>query len=186
MSQPIWHQRFSRIDGTIGLEFQDLIEVRFVDAFRKYHIGWTSIRLAARKAAELFETDYPFSTKRFRTDGRTIFAETMDETGETMLLDLVKSQYAFQKVVSPSLYAGIEFTEEETVARWWPLGKTRQVVIDPARAFGQPIVHDAGVPTSVLASAYAVEESVERVSTLYEVKPQAVVAAIEFEQQLTA
>ena len=89
------------------------------------------IRLGAERAREICSADHPFSSQRFRSDGRMIFAETIDGAGEPKLLDLVKSQFAFARVIGPSLYAGIEFSDRDMPVRWWPLGRQTPVVIDP-------------------------------------------------------
>jgi len=184
-SAPIWRRQVPDIDGTLGLGFLDLMEARFVDAFREASVPWRVIRLCAERARELSAGDHPFSSQRFRTDGRTIFTEVIDQAGETQLLDLVKSQFAFARVIGPSLYAGIEFSESDTPARWWPLGRQALIVIDPARSFGQPIVSDGGVPTSVLVDAVAAEGSVAKVARLFRLQPQSVRAALRFEQRLS-
>jgi uncharacterized protein (DUF433 family) len=182
--QPVWRRQLPAIEGTLGLGFLDLMEARFIDAFRKADIPWRVVRLCAERARELCRTDHPFSTQRFRTDGRTIFAETIGQTGGSQLLDLVISRFAFARVIAPSLYAGIEFSDRDVPVRWWPLGRQTSVVIDPARSFGQPIVSDGGVPTAVLADAVATEGSIAKVARLYEVPPQEVHAALRFEQRL--
>ena len=105
-SPPIWRRQLPDIEGTLGLGFLDLMEARFVDAFRKAGVPWRVIRLGAERAREICGADHPFASQRFRSDGRTIFAEIMDSVGEPQLLDLVKSQLAFARVISPSLYAG--------------------------------------------------------------------------------
>ncbi len=165
-SEPVWRRQLPEIDGTLGLGFLDLMEARFIDAFRKADVPWRVIRLCAERARELCHADHPFSTQRFRTDGRTIFAEIVDQAGEPPLLDLAKSQFAFARVIAPSLYAGIEFSDRDMPARWWPLGRQTPVVLDTARSFGQPIVSGGGVPTAVLADAVAAEGSVAKVARL--------------------
>jgi len=64
------------------------------------------------------------------------------------------------------------------------LGEDTPVVIDPARAFGQPIVSHAGIPTATLADAVAAEGSVAKVARLYQVEQRSVRAALRFEQRL--
>lgn len=182
-SGPVWQRQLPEIDGTLGLGFLDLMEARFVDAFRKAAVPWRVIRLGAERARALCGADHPFSSQRFRTDGRTIFAEIVDQVGEPQLLDLVKSQFAFARVIGPSLYAGIEFSNRDMPARWWPLGRDTPVVIDPARSFGQPIESLSGVPTAVLADAVAAEGSVAKVARLFRLSPQSLNAALRFEQR---
>ena len=105
-SSPVWKSDHPTIDDTIGLSFLDLIEVRFIHAFRKHKVSWKVIRLAAERACEEFQRSHPFVSKRFRTDGRWILLESIEKTGETRLLDLVRQQYEFDKIVSPILKGG--------------------------------------------------------------------------------
>jgi uncharacterized protein (DUF433 family) len=183
-SPAVWEADLPPIDGVFSLSFLDLLEVRFIDAFLDAGLGWKKLRLAADTAKELLGTTHPFSTQSFKTDGRTIFAEFVEETGERILLDLVRSQYAFNQVVSPSLYKGIEFSPNDAPIRWWPMGKRSQIVIDPLRAFGQPITSREGVPTKTLVEAVAAEGSIDRVSHWFAVKPSAIRAALKFEEQI--
>jgi uncharacterized protein (DUF433 family) len=182
-SAPLWRRQIASEDSLI-LSFRDLLEVRFVDAFRRHGVSWKAIRVAAECAAEIVQDAYPFSTRRFKTDGRSIFAEILQETGDESLLDLVKSQYEFKSIVEPFLFDGLEFSALgiEPV-RWWPLGMGRRVVIDPERSFGQPIVDPESVPTRVLALAFKAEKSIQSVARWYEVDPRSVEDAMEFEAQ---
>jgi uncharacterized protein (DUF433 family) len=66
------------------------------------------------------------------------------------------------------------------------MDRRRQVVLDPARAFGQPIVDREGVPTATLAESYEAEGSIERVAGWFEISVASVRDAVEFEQQLSA
>jgi hypothetical protein len=60
-SQPIWQRQLPEFDGTLGLGFLDLMEARFVDAFRKAAVPWRVIRLGAERARELCGGEHPFS-----------------------------------------------------------------------------------------------------------------------------
>jgi uncharacterized protein (DUF433 family) len=187
-SSPVWERQIVSSSGELVLSFRDLLEVRFVDAFRRHGVGWKVIRLAAESAAEILEDSHPFSTRRFKTDGRSIFADIVQSTGEESLLDLAKSQYEFKAIVEPFLFEGLEFAEiSGAPVRWWPLGLDRRVVIDPERSFGQPIVTPESVQTSILAKAVKAEEgSIDAVARWYMVHPKAVKDAVEFENHIAA
>jgi hypothetical protein len=164
---PVWHGQIDPVDDTFALGFLDLIEIRFVHAFRQHGVGWRVIRDATKHAAEILGSDHPFATWKFRTDGKRIFAELGEATGDPVLIDSTRSQFAFHAVVAPSLYKGLEFSGEDEAVRWFPMWPKRQVVI-------------------VLAKAVEVEKSVERVARWYAVSLRAVKAAVEFEQRLAA
>lgn len=169
------------------LSFQDLLEIRFVDAFRQHGLSLQAIRSASRQATELFGQPYPFTCKRFQTDGRSIFATVLDETGDDALLDLIKRQYAFKQVIKPSLYEGIDYTGNGSAQRWYPIKRSKTVVLDPARNFGKPVLTAAGIDTATLFSAYEAEGlDAKRVALLYEIPTSAVKAAIDFEQRNAA
>jgi uncharacterized protein (DUF433 family) len=184
-SAPLW-QREIESDGLV-LSFRDLLEVRFIDAFRRHGVSWKVIRIAAQHAAEIIQDPHPFSTKKFKTDGRSIFADIVHDTGKPGLLDLAKDQWELKSIVEPFLFEGVEFSKLgiEPV-RWWPLGTNRHVVIDPARSFGQPIVDPESIPTKILARAVKAEGSIDSVARWYLVSPKAVADAVEFERQLSA
>lgn len=182
---PLWESALFK-EELDALSFGDLLEVRFVDVFRKHGVSMSTIRVAAQHARELFNTDYPFTNRRFRTDGRAVFAEAIRETGDVEMIDLGKKQYVFEKVVRPSLYTGIEFGEDELAKRWFPVANSRAVVLDPQIAFGKPIVTDVGIRTDVLYESFMVEQDKHTVARIYEVPVSAVEQAVRFEQRQAA
>ena len=182
-SAPLWQTELAESEIE-GVSFHDLLEVRFVQAFRKHGVSLQTIRLASQHARELFDHPYPFTCKRFQTDGRSIFATALKEAGETQLLDLAKRQYAFTKIIEPSLYRGIEFGRDELASYWYPVARSKAIVLNPTIAFGKPIVTNGSVRTSILYDAFKAEESKQYIAKLYDVPVSAVGAAIRFEERL--
>jgi uncharacterized protein (DUF433 family) len=168
------------------LEFRDIIEVRFLAAFRKFGVSWTVIRRVAAKVHDALKQTHPFATRIFRTDGRTILLELISKNEKDhRLIDLLQDQYEWDRVIAAYLVdEKVEFSETEDPIRWWPLGADRQVVVDPARAFGAPIVAREGVQTYLLAKAVGIEGDVDFVAHWYAVEPQAVRDAVSFETSL--
>jgi len=184
-SAPLWRPDYVNQDDTIELSFRDLIELRFVKAFRDVGLSLPTIRECFMRAVDAVKDPRPFSTQRFRTDGKTIFLEITHDVREGELLDLKRRQGAFHRVVAPSLH-DLEF-DADIVARWYPLGMSRKtIVIDPSRAFGRPIVAEGGVPAETLRDAVEVEGSEGKVARLYEVSIAAVRDAVTFQQRLAA
>lgn len=182
---PLWTPELHDADLE-GLGFQDLLEVRFIQHFRALGISLQTIRIAARNARQIFDSSHPFTCKRFQTDGRDIFAEAITESGEAELLDLKRRQYVIQRVVQPSLRASIEYDKEQAV-RWYPMVRSRSVMLDPTIAFGKPVVADVGLRTDILYDAWCSEgRNAVRVAVLYEVSTRAVQAAVRFEKHLAA
>lgn len=173
------------MEGKVALGFLDLMEVRFISHFLKIGVRWKTLKLAAERARQEFKVDHPFAT-RFISDGRAVFTETLAETGDRHLRDLVDNQFAMYAILEPALQEGIEFDAEGYARLWQPSKDQPNVVLDPHRSFGRPILRPAGVPTRALYDAFRAEGSIERVAHWYKVQPGLVQEAVAFELRYAA
>lgn len=170
------------------LTFLELIELLFVKLFREHGVSMRAIRLASHRAAEMFETDYPFAVRRFDTDGRRIFATLKDVAEDgTLIQDLSRGQLAFETIVRP-FFRKLEYEGNMAALTFWPRERGGRVVLDPRRNFGHPIDAETGIPTRVLYDAFVSDagHSVEAVADWYEVPVAAVEAAVSYETSLDA
>lgn len=185
--EPLWSPQIDLGDGKAYLGFRDLMEVRVAAAFIAAGVSAMRVREGIALAREVLGIERPLSTDRFRTDGRDIFLRVMekDQSGEDRerLLSLFKRQYAFSEILAPSL-RGLTFDEVGVPTLWRPLGKRGSVIVDPLRAFGQPIEEECGVPTNALASV-ARTEGIEGTAAAFGVSVSAVRHAVAFENDLS-
>ena len=182
-SPPVWTPEAGSLAKTGLLTFLDMMEVRFVNEFRKRGFSLQTIRRICDRAKELLHADYPFSTQQFKTLGRSIFVEEVDPADERHLLEVMNNEYAFQEILKP-LLADVRFENDATVA-WWPMHPDRRVIIDPRRSLGRPIVTEEGIPTATLHDLYLAEgNSVSAVVHWFEVSASSVEAANKFEESL--
>lgn len=179
----LWTPDLPRADGHIELSFRDLIELRFVKAFVGAGVGLLAIRNCLDYAREVVGSDRPFSTSRFRTDGRTIFLESAGDD-QARLLDLKRHQFAFKNMVERT-FKDLDLEHDE-VARWRPFHGKMSIVVDPERSFGQPIAAKTGVPTIALADSVEAEGSIERTASIFDIPVSVVRDAVRFEQELRA
>lgn len=181
--EPLWPVQYGPDQDEPLLGFRDLIEARVVRGLRSLGIGLPTIRRCLRLAGEIVEDSHPFSTRKFKTDGRHIFLEVAERAqtkdADPALIDLRSRQRVFKTIVQPS-FVDLAF-DAEVASRWWLLPNKKTIVLDPARSFGQPIVADGGVPTSRVAQVVAAEGSVDRAARLFELRPTIVRDALRFE-----
>lgn len=181
---PLWSTQLPSHDDRLELGFRDLIELRFVAAFVKAGLGLKTIRNCLDFARHQVGDERPFSTREFQTDGRTIFLDSLKSSGETETLDLRTRQLVMKQVIERS-FRDLDI-ENDSVARWRPYRNNASIVIDPTRAFGQPITARHGVPTIVLADAVKAEGSVARAARVFDVPLAVVRDAVGFEASLLA
>ena len=180
-SDAVWQAEIKPLDDKAALSFRDLLELRFVDAFIKAGVSWVTMRRAHTKAQEELKTTHPFCSKRIATDGKNILLKQAEEDSDEALINLVTDQREFSRIVQDFLKE-LEFSGDDIV--WWPLGKNRQIVVDPRRNFGQPTVAKSGVPATTLARSVKANSSIDIVARWYEAQRDEVRDAVEFEDSL--
>lgn len=171
------------------LSFVELIEIYFINMFRKEGVPLPVIKRVSHSAAELLKTSYPFAVKRFDTDGKTVFATLIKENRrESLIADLHHSQYVFKSVMKPFFHKLDYRGMDETVIRFWPRGKRGRVVLDPLRKFGKPIDAETGVSTRAIYDAVTAGRGQGQtvVARWLGIPKAAVKAAFEFEKSLLA
>ena len=180
-AEPLWQPELPTLGGTKALSFRDLIEIQFVHRFREEGLSLQFIRKTIGVATQLLNETYPLSSVRFKTDGRRIMAEVVEDNiaEKGHVFDLATGQYLLEFVLD-YLYDALEYSKYDDLVRWWPLGKDRNVIVDPKRSFGRPIVKE-GVPTGILAASVRAEGSVAAVARWFEISEDSVNDAVEFE-----
>jgi uncharacterized protein (DUF433 family) len=180
-SDAVWKSEIKPLQNKLSLSFRDLLELRFVDAFIRAGVSWRTMRRAHTKAQEQLKTTHPFCSNRIATDGRNILLRQGEEDSDQALINLATDQKEFSRIVETFLKE-LEFSGDDIV--WWPLGRQRNIVLDPKRNFGQPTAARSGVPSLVLARSAKANKSQDEVVKWYEVQPEEVRDAVEFEQSL--
>lgn len=180
---PLWAPQVDLGDEGIFLGFRDLQEVRVAAAFIDKGLSPQRVRQAIELARDLVSDDRPLSTKRFRTDGRSVFLQVVQEDGQTRLIDLFKKQFAFREIIERSLM-NLDYDEMGVPSMWWPLGRATSVVLDPARSFGQPIEAETSVPVAALAAAVEAEGSKEAAAKAWDVPVRAINRALAFYREM--
>ena len=168
------------------LTFAELMELHFIKMFRDEDVSLQAIRKAANEAAKKFHTDYPFTVKRFDTDGRRIFATlSSKETNRELVEELKHGQLVFKNLIKP-FFKKLDYRDTTDIERFWPMKKSGRVVLDPSRRLGQPIDSDTAVPTDTIYKAFTAGDGqdVPTVARWLDIPVDAVKAAIKFERSL--
>jgi len=185
-SKPLIKTEFECSSDDMIISFLDLTELLFIKSFIDYGISIQKIRNAAITASNLLKTPHPFAIKKMFTDGHSIFARIAREENDTSLLDLIKKQYEFEKIIEPTLYECIDFDKYNYAKGFWPRGKKTDIILDPARNLGQPILNKYNVRTGLLYELYTSNHSIDEISDWYELDKNSISAAIDFEKDLVA
>ncbi len=156
--------------------FVDLIEVVVISRLKEFGFSLKQVREIVENCQELLQVDRPLATQRFKTDGREVFVAQDD-----VLLEVGtrKRMTAWNDILQPFLeeldYAG------DWAERWWPLGKSSPIVVDPEYGFGLPVVAESGVRTEIVLGRVQAGDLPEEIATDFNLTPADVFRAIQFE-----
>lgn len=162
------------------------MELRVVASLVDEHeIPLQTVRRAADAAKRLFETKYPFASRRIWVERRRIFA-SLSRTDQEEIAEITRhanGQLGWSTILQP-LLRDVEFDVATFLTkRWWPLGPSEPIVLDPAICFGAPCVNGTRVRTVVVAGMVAAS-SVTEAAEAYDISREAVAAACRFEVEL--
>lgn len=181
-SDPLWHAHYQFMDDTTEISFIDLIEIRAVRALRKAGISLQAIRFAIKCAEEKYGIPRPLSSLQFKTDGTEILMEAVEQDGDYVSLAAKRpGQKVFSKLISQSV-KDLEY-EGGQAARWRP-ENSPDVIIDPRRSFGAPILDAFGISTDTIYKDYQAGQVPAYLAKVYELPKKLVIEAISFEQAL--
>jgi len=184
--KPLVETEFEYEPNDLIISFLDLTELLFIKSFIQHGISVQKIRKAAMAASNLLNTSHPFAIKKMFTDGKSIFAKIAQEDNDYSLLDLLAKQYQIREIIEPTLYERIDFDRYNFAEKWWPLGKNKDIVLDPSRNMGQPILNKFNIRTNLIYELHNTNHSIEEISDWYELDKSSIKTAIDFENGLVA
>jgi uncharacterized protein (DUF433 family) len=74
----------------------------------------------------------------------------------------------------------MDFGRDQLALRYWPLGKEKNIVVDPRHQLGQPTIKNTNILAETLYRMYTAGEKVNFIASLYNVSRSDVDASIEF------
>lgn len=182
--------RESRLDNDF-VRWGEFVETKLLAAYRDAGVAMLRMRPVVEGLRQRFQVRYPLATVRpyLDQDLRVVY-EVQQEARLEDSMRLVVEAGSGQYVLAPDVrrFRRIavfeDFDGDSVVARLRPLGERRQVVIDPVRRFGSPVVRST--PTDVLAELVRAGEPVEWVAEQYDLTLEQVLDALEYERQQSA
>ncbi|MCH8841693.1 MAG: DUF433 domain-containing protein [SAR324 cluster bacterium] len=185
--EPIWQPETPRVDGMITMGFNDLLEIRFVNALREYNISLKKIRNAVTELGNILGKRYPFSSRTVFVIGRDLITQLHDDEGRPLFIELSGSrQTIFYETTLPALEKGLIF-EGDIVGKWYPdIDGHPNIVINPRVLFGAPVIEGTRLSTNFVFGAYKAEGTYENVAYWYGIGTEAIRQAVSFHRQHSA
>lgn len=167
--------------GAEAVTWGEMVEARLLAEFRSQHVPVQRLRPAIVRLRHEFGR-YPLAHARpfLDVEGRELVRAVQEEAGldRPLRFVVVRNGQAMLADATQRFSDAVEY-DDGVVARLAPNRRTPRVVMDPARAFGQPAVRS--VRTDALAEDYRAGTSREELAELYDLSAAQVDEAIRFE-----
>ncbi len=180
--KPVVPAELPEIEGKVALSFHDLLELHFIKAFMSEGVKLPAIRKAAKLASEILGVEkHPFVRLEFKTDRKDIM-QAIDQ----QMLNLNKSQYEFESIITQSLFKGFVYSDKFARA-WHPSNTESSVILNPEIALGKPTIENTSIRTRAIFHTWQAEgRSAKTVAGMFNLKPKQVRDAVNFEQRMAA
>jgi uncharacterized protein (DUF433 family) len=180
-----WGNRFSAGQGNLSswgkgrdkaVHFFTLIEFYVFYQLRKQGVSAQNIAKSYEIIRHELDTAFPFANSMILTDGKKIFYSSDGD----LIINADKSKQINFKSIIEQFCHKIDFDKDAYALRYWPLGKEKNIVVDPRHQLGQPTVKNTNILAETLYTMYTSGEKISFISSLYDVPENDVRASIEF------
>jgi uncharacterized protein (DUF433 family) len=180
-----WGNRFSTGQGDLSswgkgrdkaVHFFTLIEFYVFYQLRKQGVSAQNIAKSHEIIRQELNTAFPFANSTILTDGKKIFYSSDGD----LIINADKSKQINFKSIIEQFCHKIDFGKDAYAHRYWPLGKEKNIVVDPHHQLGRPTIKNTNILAETLYSMYTSGEKINFISTLYDVPENDVRASIEF------
>jgi len=175
---------YKRKHGQYTISFLNLVDAAVATTLKEKHgVSTQMLRKLRLKLSQAWHTEHPFAREEFFTDdsGREVFCRlATEEEASPPLLEILNQQFAIPQILLPFLKQ-VDYSGDTRYASLIKL--MGRVVLDPTRKYGKPIVRESGMPTALLNDCFVATQSVDVVADWYNVAPEDVQEAVEFETE---
>lgn len=167
-----------------SIPFIGLTEGLVVAAFRKAGVSLQHIRQAVEILNKQIGIAHALASRKLYTDGASVLYDYAERAGDEQLTNVVTQQGVFAPVIAE--YLQLISRDEEGWPRRIVSPTTSVVVVDPARAFGQPIFVRGAVRVEDVLDRIRADERLADVAADFGVPVEDVEAMVRAELRLAA
>lgn len=169
-----YQYHFSDVDG-VFVNFKTLLQLYVFEELRKRGHNTKSIIEAYSLLSKRYGTPYPFTSENIISSGKDILFEEND----MYISANTKLQVNLLEIVKP-FSVKIDFDNNGVATKFYPIGRDKNIVIDPKIQFGSPVFNGTRLNTKVIYDLHLAGEEHEVISNIYNISTSHIQDAIEF------
>lgn len=166
----------------------EFVETRLLSEFRDQGVPLLRMRPAIQALRDELQTPYPLASARtwLGVEGKELVRAVQEDVGLERRLRLVevRTGQVLWSARAESFLDAVEWGDDGTAALVRPADDITEVIISPARGFGEPVVR--GVRTEIIAELVNAGEATAAIAEMYELEQSQVEDALRYELRRAA
>jgi uncharacterized protein (DUF433 family) len=169
------------------LSFWNLVEAYVLRALRVEHlVSMRDVRTALNYAQREMEIKYLLRSRNLETAAGELFIRKYGE-----LVNLSQSGQLAMRMLLEDQLRRVEWDPHDLLAtRFFPFPRLRdeiiRIMIDPRIAFGRPVIQPGAISTAIIVARIDAGETVDEISTDYDLDRRAIEEALIYERAQAA
>lgn len=162
------------------VSFLQMIEIVVAAKFRKAEkISFQTVRRAYDNAKKEWGLDYPFAHSELEALGKHIIRHIrLDQPDYSMQAIDTPEQWTLPDLVLDTLHQ-FDYVPD-LVARWYPIGKSVPIVVDPQFSTGLPTIYGRGVTVRVIHKRFKVGQHIDFIAKDFALESNIVEEAVRY------
>jgi uncharacterized protein (DUF433 family) len=160
----------------------EFVETRLLSEYRDAGVSMVKMRPAVERLRETYHRRYPLAHARPYAQDRELVMKVQESVGldRDLRLVLVRNGQLVLAQPAQNFFESAQFSPAaDVVERLRPVSAIQDVVLDPLRQFGEPVVRS--VRTEVIAEQVRAGEPIDAIAAIYELPRTWVEAAVRYE-----
>jgi len=167
------------VDLTKAVNFFTLVELYTFFQISDTGVKTKRIIEAHIELSEMLNNPYPFALQEvienISTDGNTVYLIYQGKS----ILELNGSKQ-FNLDFIKIFFKKLDFGDNSLATRLWVMGKEREIICDPKRRFGLPIIHGTNIHPETIHGMYKGGDSKKFIADTYDLTLKQIDDAIEY------
>ena len=175
---------FTSSNGAM-VSFLQMIEIVVAARFRQVRRGvsFQTVRDAYENARSEWGLEYPFAHLKLEAMGGHIVSLMRGEASRPSLDS--PQQWTLPGLIQETVDQ-LEYAEDELASRWFPVGRTIPIVIDPRLSAGLPVIDGRGVTVQAIRKRFKAGLRIEFIAEDFDMDRNLVETALQYWEQVAA
>ncbi|MGH3500139.1 MAG: DUF433 domain-containing protein [Nocardioidaceae bacterium] len=162
----------------------EMVEARLLAEYRAKRVAVRHMRPAIERLRSEFGP-YPLAHARpfLEVEGHELVMQIQHEVGlaDPLQLVVVRNNQLMLSDAVARFRASVDYDQAGSATSIVPQPRTPNILLDPTRSFGQPVIRGRAVQTSTIAEDYRAGASIGEIADLYDLTSEQVDEALRYE-----